>query len=437
MTTTDRHFPSLHRVHPRGWLNDPNGIMKVDGGWHVYFQYNPTSARHHLIHWGHMVSEDLVHWTEAPMGPAPTPGGPDQDGCWSGVGVVERDAHGEPVPTAIYSGVDGKNNQLARVVRVPLDRETGAPTEGPTVVAEVPDELPLIGVRDPFLFEYDGRRWALQGAGIREGDGVLPAVLLYSCDDLGEWTYLRTLLTGDDPVAAEHIAAEIWECPQFVPVGDRWYLLVSLWFREEIIDGSTTDVAYVAGTLRTGEDGAPEFLPGDGGMVDLGPDFYAPQAVLDADGGRTLLWGWAREARDRDQALTDEQGWSGALTFPRVLAEVDGRLVARSPQELEALRGDELVPSVDGQGSVLEVEHPYQVELRTEGAFVLELVDADGTVTEVTAYDGTDEATVVVDASMVEILPRASTSRTVRFYSKDGQRLRVRGGVRAAWTLGI
>lgn len=435
MTTVDRHFPILHRVHSKGWLNDPNGIMKLDGRWHVYFQYNPSSARHRLIHWGHMVSEDLAHWTEAPMGPAPTPDGPDQDGCWSGVGVVALGESGEPVPTAIYSGVDGVQNQLARVVRMRLDRETGAPAEGPAVVADIPAELDLIGVRDPFLFEHDGRRWALQGAGIRKGDDVVPAVLLYSCDDLGDWTYLRTLLTGDDPVAKENIDAEIWECPQFVPVGDRWYLMVSLWFREEVVPGSTTDVAYVAGQLRTGEDGAPEFVPEDGGMVDLGPDFYAPQAVIDEEDGRVLLWGWAREARDRDQALTDQQGWSGALTFPRELAEVDGLLVARPVSELTALRTGQLDLQSDGAGASLEIEHPYQVELRTDGPFRIELVGADGMASEVVTFDAQGPATVFIDASLVEILPERSTPRTSRFYSEDGQSLRVQGAVSAAWRL--
>ena len=47
---TDPHLPTLHRVHPRGWINDPNGIHRTaDGRWHVFFQYNPASARHELI----------------------------------------------------------------------------------------------------------------------------------------------------------------------------------------------------------------------------------------------------------------------------------------------------------------------------------------------------------------------------------------------------
>src|SRR5699024_11825526 len=69
-TVRDPHFPVLHRVHPRGWVNDPNGIVRTaDGRWHVFFQYNPASARHEHIRCGHMSSPDLVTWREEPMGP--------------------------------------------------------------------------------------------------------------------------------------------------------------------------------------------------------------------------------------------------------------------------------------------------------------------------------------------------------------------------------
>ena len=36
--TLDLGFPALHRVHPRVWINDPNGIHRTaDGRWHVFF----------------------------------------------------------------------------------------------------------------------------------------------------------------------------------------------------------------------------------------------------------------------------------------------------------------------------------------------------------------------------------------------------------------
>ena len=96
----DPGFPALHRVHPLGWINDPNGIHRTaDGRWHVFFQYNPASTRHEHIHWGHMSSSDLVSWREEPLGPVPRPGEADQDGCWSGIGLLDP-APGDPVAAA-------------------------------------------------------------------------------------------------------------------------------------------------------------------------------------------------------------------------------------------------------------------------------------------------------------------------------------------------
>ena len=46
---TSRAFPRTHPRPARGWLNDPNGLCRVDGTWHVFFQYNPGSSRHDAI----------------------------------------------------------------------------------------------------------------------------------------------------------------------------------------------------------------------------------------------------------------------------------------------------------------------------------------------------------------------------------------------------
>ena len=97
----DPAFPQFHPRPARGWINDPNGLSYADGRFHVFFQYNPDSARHQRICWGHLSSPDLVHWDEEPVALRPQPGGPDALGCWSG--VVTDDGG---VPTAAYSGVD-------------------------------------------------------------------------------------------------------------------------------------------------------------------------------------------------------------------------------------------------------------------------------------------------------------------------------------------
>src|SRR5690625_7082335 len=90
--------------------------MVAGGRCHVYVHHNPASAPHEDIRWGHASSPDLVTWTEEPDGPAPRPGEVDQGGCWSGVGLLDRAAEPDGVPTLAYSAVDAQANHLAPVV---------------------------------------------------------------------------------------------------------------------------------------------------------------------------------------------------------------------------------------------------------------------------------------------------------------------------------
>lgn len=54
----------------KGWNNDPNGLIYVDGTYHMYYQYNYNKPYNSTdivwgnMSWGHATSKDLVHWEE-------------------------------------------------------------------------------------------------------------------------------------------------------------------------------------------------------------------------------------------------------------------------------------------------------------------------------------------------------------------------------------
>ncbi|NQT11197.1 MAG: fructan beta-fructosidase, partial [Planctomycetes bacterium] len=54
------HRPIYHYVNPEGRLNDPNGLCFWQGRWHMFYQGYPPEDRRQ--HWGHTVSDDLIHW---------------------------------------------------------------------------------------------------------------------------------------------------------------------------------------------------------------------------------------------------------------------------------------------------------------------------------------------------------------------------------------
>jgi beta-fructofuranosidase len=291
-------------------------------------------------------------------------------------------------------------------------------------VVGMPDDPEISDVRDPFVFTYGGRRYAIQGAGHPAGR---PQVLLYACDDLTKWTPLGPLLTGDDPVAAKLAPANIWECPNLVLVDGRWVLVLSLWRR---IDGVNrlTSVSYLVGDLVERGPGLT-FLPTSGGTVDDGPTFYAPQLLVQPE--RTLLWGWAWE-HGRSPEEVVEADWAGVLTFPRELSVVDGTLVTRPAPELLGLRQEELTWEAD----VGFVAQSFEVE--TTGPVQLVLADGESEVVVLDLAPAWEEPTrVLVDGSLVEAFA-GPTPVTTRAYPSATSRWVVRADPArtTVWRLG-
>ncbi|MDR6684750.1 beta-fructofuranosidase [Arthrobacter sp. 1088] len=441
-THPDPAFPRFHPRPAQGWINDPNGISYINGRYHVFFQYNPESARHSQIQWGHVSSSDLVHWEEHPVALSPQAGGPDSAGCWTG--VVTSDGG---VPTACYSGVQdhGGHSQVV-IARGSSDMVTWEQTGH--VAASMPSDPLVTAVRDPFIFHFNGARYAIQGAGLSDGRAAL---LLYTVESLDDWKYQGIWLTSADPVAAVHTPAEIWECPQLVQVpdssgGSAWVMMFSLWLSGDDHEHAN-GVGHLIGSLSVDPvSGLPVFVPSSGGKSDLGRDFYAPQIVQLSYGSSpaALLWGWANEGPGRDgrrgrtQEEIDDAGWSGVLTHPRLLSVVDGALAVSPAPEVLAYRG-----AAVATGAVGSVVVPAFAEVLVTGTGAssgdvtsgdvtsrgVELVLVSGSegdsADRQVVYSGAlapgEELRIFIDASLVEVYRSGSVATTLRAYPAPGE----------------
>ncbi len=319
--TSDRHRPGFHFLPPKNWMNDPNGLIHWKGRLHLFYQHNPNGPFHSTIHWGHAVSDDLVHWTDLPMGLAPTPGGPDKDGCWSGCAV---DADG--VPTLIYTGVHPQVVCLA-VSHDDLLSWTKSPAN--PVIGGPPDEVAGLAngqFRDPFVWRDQGD-WHMVIGSRLEGQGGV--VLRYRSPDLKEWTYCGILYQGDANQVEPFRLGTICECPNFIALDGQHLLIISaqpengeLWY----------SVAY------TGTFDGERFTPGPGRILVHGDCLYAPQTTRLAD-GRVVMFGWLKEEREPSEAK--KAGWSGVMSLPIELSvRPDGRVGLEPVSELRQLRGE-------------------------------------------------------------------------------------------------
>jgi beta-fructofuranosidase len=321
----DAHRPVYHFLPPANWINDPNGLIQWRDEVHLFYQHNPDAPQWGNMHWGHAFSRDLVRWQHLPVALAPTPGGPDQDGVWSGC-AVDRD--GEPV--LLYTGRVGETENVCLATSRDGLR-TWQKHPGNPVIPGPPPGLDQTGFRDPYVWR-DGDGWRMViGSGERDAGG---AILQYASPDLERWTYLGPLLTGDLREQEPVWTGEMWECPNFFPLpGDpagRHMLIIS---PMGFAPSRSLYTLYMLGAYD-GDRFTPDTLAKlDGGDL----YYYAPQAFLDRQ-GRRIAFGWAREARTDQASLA--AGWAGVLTLPRLLsAGPDGALHQQPVPELEALRG--------------------------------------------------------------------------------------------------
>jgi fructan beta-fructosidase len=88
-TPTPQWRPVYHFTPLKNWTNDPNGLIYLNGVYHLYNQQNPFENKWGHMSWGHATSTDLVHWNHLPIAMPETI---DKDTTWrfSGCAVWDK-----------------------------------------------------------------------------------------------------------------------------------------------------------------------------------------------------------------------------------------------------------------------------------------------------------------------------------------------------------
>ena len=321
----EKYRPAYHFTPEYGWMNDPNGMVYLDGEYHLFYQYNPFGAMWGNMHWGHAVSTDLTSWTYLPVAI-----GPDSLGAiFSGSAVIDKNntaGFGENAMVAIYTSA-GKVQTQSIAYSTDKGRTFTKYDKNPVIAnPDIPD------FRDPKVFWHkETNQWVMALA-------TKQTITFYGSPNLKEWNRLSEFGEG----IGDH--GGVWECPDLFPLfyngKTKWVLLVSI-NPGGPNGGSATQ--YFIGDFD-GKTFTPDTLPYPL-WIDYGRDNYAGVTwsnIPEADGRRIFI-GWMSNWDYANQVPS--KYFRSANTVPRELKLASNGnhliLISYPVKEINALKNKE------------------------------------------------------------------------------------------------
>jgi len=285
----EEHYrPRFHFTADRDWINDPNGLVYVNGVYHLFFQHNAKAKV-----WGHAISKDLLHWEQLPDAITMK----DGHQVYSGSCVIDhRNTSGfqtgkKPPVVAIFTSW-GEGQCLAYSNN---DAMTFKRYDGNPVLRLPGDELKSYpkSARDPHVMWDEQRdRWVLilYANPKRHNNKTSGGFSIFTSSDLKQWTY-RSHLKG------------FYVCPDVfkLPVENE--------------QGKKSWVAMDWENYTTGDFDGSMFTPiTKTRKLDHGTGRSANQTWKHLPDGRVIQICWLRRKGGRFPGP-----WQQQLTFPAVL----------------------------------------------------------------------------------------------------------------------
>ncbi len=375
---TEAYRPQIHFSPPAHWMNDPNGMVYVNGIYHLFYQYFPDSTVWGPMHWGHAVSKDLVHWDHQPIALYP-----DSLGyIFSGSAVVDTSntsgfgENGKPPLVAIFTQHNIKGEKAGSTtfqnesIAYSLDEGKTWTKYAGNPVLKNPG---IRDFRDPKVSWYEpDKKWIMTLA-------TKDRITFYSSPDFKNWAKESEFGAG---IGAH---GGVWECPDLFPLeykGQKvWVLLVS------INPGGPNGGS--ATQYFTGQFDGKTFTPSqtDTRWIDYGTDNYAG-VTWSNTGKRKIFLGWM--SNWQYATVVPTQTWRSAMTIPRELTieKVKDKFMLKSMpvRELDAIEGDSInLDNIDATHYLLsekvgKITGPVQLKLTSNKLerFSIDFFNASG-----------------------------------------------------------
>lgn len=376
-----RKRPILHVTPTRNWMNDPNGLIYYRGEYHMFYQHYPYACEWGTMHWGHLVSPDLIHWEERAIALRPSVKS-DCDGCFSGC-AIEKDGKLYLYYTGVkYMEADPQkphqllNDELV-CEQMMIISEDGKnfPEKNKRVIIPRLNDITFGSfnrTHDPKVWKGEcGRYYMTFGSQYMENgeNNYIGEMLIYQSEDALHWEYLNRY--------ADRKLGTMWECPTLIRIDGQAVLFLSamhiqpgMSYRDNTIY-ELVEYEEITGTVSKIPQTADQDSEGHLSFPDYGMDTYAPHTFEGPD-GEIIMYEWIRMPKPQ----TDEN-WIGMMTLPRILHVKDHILYSDIHPCIRQLFCTEIpVQNAD-------LEHPIRI---TGILDVSSLLDIGGCV--ITVQDG-------------------------------------------------
>ncbi|KAF9891676.1 hypothetical protein FE257_003688 [Aspergillus nanangensis] len=320
-TLAEDYRPQFHFVPEQNWMNEPNGLIKIDSMWHLFYQHNPTANVWGNLNWGHATSTDLLHWTHQPIAIT------SEDGIQAFTGTSYYDSENtsglgtsQSAPfLAWYTGYRPSNGTQDQRLAYSLDRGmTWTKFPGNPVISaaqEAPHDITGgLETRDPKVFFHEeSEKWVMILA-----HGGQDKVTFWTSTDGKNWTWVSNLGTAQLPGLPSGITG--WEVPDMfqLPIDGTdettWVLILT---PAQGSPAGGNGVFALTGSFD-GEIFQADPVDTSKLWLDYGRDFDGAMSwenVPASDGRRILA-----AISNSYGASPPTNTWKGMLSFPRTLA---------------------------------------------------------------------------------------------------------------------
>ena len=355
LAKNSKYYPKYHLAPKHGLMNDPNGLIQINGEYHIFYQWFPLGPVHGLKHWYHVKTKDFINYDDLDIAMYPDCE-LDIDGCYTGVMVKENDKF-----VIYYTGITKDKQQ--QVCTALFD---GKKITDKKLCVAYDNKITDVEFRDPCLYDD----YLFVGAKDIVGDGI---IIVFKRKN-NDFKFKCTIKLP--------IESYMLECPSLVRLDENTDLLIvspqGIQSTDKYTYRNVFSVCYAIGkfdkeSIKFDTDRCLE--------LDKGFDFYAPQLFRD-EKNRLVMLAWL--GNSKCVYPSDFEQWAHMMTLPREIKYINGELYQMPLDNLINLREHK----TDIHDNMTLESQSFELEFETDTNFKLEFLNNKG---ESLSFSGNSE----------------------------------------------